>query len=125
MQTSRTLRTIRQPSRVDRLLHAFITSSTGLSEIAYMVRDWAFLPEVLRTRITGSERSGCSWECWVDGEHTWLFIADAPPGSADERGNPVLRICRYGQDGQLQDTGHWVSDPQHRWRRLADEPAAQ
>jgi hypothetical protein len=118
MQTTRTLRLIRQPSRADRLLHAFITGSAGLSETAYMVRDWAVLSEVLRTRITEDERRGCSWECWVDGEHTWLFVADLSMALWRERGRPVLRVCRYREDGDLQDTGHWMSDPAQRWRRI-------
>lgn len=120
MQTTRNLRSIKQLSRVDRLLHAFTTSSAGLSELAYLVRDWAELPQSLRDRVSQAERIACSWECWSDQPDFWLFTADMALPLSRERGSPVLRICRFREDGQLHDAGHWVSDRELRWRKIAD-----
>ena len=116
MLTTRSLR-ILHSSRVDRLLHAFTTSSAGLSGAAYMVRDWATLSPALSERISKAERSGSSWECWIDGDQTWLFVADIALELFREHGSPVLKITRLRQDGQSHDAGHWVSDREHRWRR--------
>jgi hypothetical protein len=120
MQTLRLKFIQQQNSRLDRLLHAFTTSRAGLSDEAYMVRDWAALPVLTREHISRAERTGRSWECWVDGERTWLFIAEMAMEPSRERGNPVLKISRHAEDGQLHDCGQWVSDKEQRWRRLGD-----
>ena len=120
MLTTRSLR-ILHSSRVDRLLHAFTTSSAGLSDAAYMIRDWAALSPPLRERISRDERSGCSWECWIDKDQTWLFVAAMALELFREHGTPVLRVTRFREDGHPHDTGHWISDQGQGWRRLADQ----
>jgi len=119
MQTTRTLRLL-QPSRVDRLLHAFTTSCAGLTDAAFMVRDWGSVPLVLHQQISKAERIGYSWECWVDGQRTWLYVAEMATELSRDRGCPVLKISRHEENGQLQDAGYWVSDREQRWRRLED-----
>jgi hypothetical protein len=33
---------------------------------------------------------------------------------------PVLLVNRYGESGELQDTGVWMTDLEGKWRRCAD-----
>lgn len=84
-----------------------------------MIRDWADLTETLRTQIRQSERSGGSWECWVDGTQTWLFVASLAPDLSSEHGRPVLHVGRFRDDGRLLEAARWVADTSQRWRRLA------
>jgi len=114
------LKRIQLPTHVDELLHAFVRSAGIVPEDAYMVRDRNSLTEGIRDRILKAERNGRSWECWSDSIHTWLFTAEMSLDQSRERGTPVLQVSQFDEEGQLQETGSYVSDQRARWGRCSD-----
>ena len=119
METLR-LRRLQQPSRVERLLEAYISCRNLLPEGSFQIRDPSVLPEELRRVLTQAIRQGQVWSCWAHRVHTWLFICDMSLPLSRERGTPVLHVSVYGEDSQLQDSGNWMADPQGTWCRCAE-----
>jgi hypothetical protein len=120
METKR-LRTIQQPSHLERLLEAYITRSGAVPQNSYQIRDPEALPTQLR-RIARQavEEQGRVWECWSYGVHQWLFTAEMSLPLSRERGTPVLSVNCYSEDGELTDTGAWLLSPDGFWRRCAE-----
>jgi hypothetical protein len=114
------LKRLQEPTHVDELLHSFVQSRGLVPEDTYVVRDRSGLPEGMRDRILKAERNGQSWECWSDGNHTWLFTAEMSLAESRERGLAVLRVSQFDAEGQLQETGCYVSDQHARWGRCSD-----
>jgi hypothetical protein len=119
METLR-LRSLQQPSRVERLLEACISLGKHLPEGSFQIRDPSALPEELRRVLTQAIKQGQAWSCWAHRIHTWLFTCDMSLALSRERGTPVLHVSVYGEDGQLQDSGNWLADPRGTWYRCAD-----
>jgi hypothetical protein len=114
------LKRIQEPTHVDELLHSFVQSAGIVPEDTYVVRDRSGLPEGMRDRILKAERNGHSWECWSDGSRTWLFTAEMLLDQSRERGMPVLQVGQFDEEGQLQETGCYVSGKRARWGRCSD-----
>ena len=119
METVR-LRSLQQPSRVERLLEAHIASGNRLPQGSFQIRDPSVLPEELRRVLTHAIRQGRAWSCWAHRVHTWLFTGTMSLALSRERGTPVLEVSIYGEDGQLQDSGNWMPDPRGTWYRCPD-----
>lgn len=119
METLR-LRTIRQPSRVERLLEAFVTRTSLLPEGAYQIRDPDSLPSDLRRTLVRETEKGHVWGCWAGGLRTWLFTCELPLASSRERGAPMLQVKLYDEVGQLKEAGTWVTDHAGKWHRCAE-----
>ena len=119
METRR-LRTIQQPSHIERLLDALVSRANLLPKDGYQIRDPAALPLQLQTLITQATQEGRVWGCWVNSFETCLFTCEMSLPRSRERGSPVLLVNRYGESGELQDAGSWTSDPEGTWRRCAD-----
>jgi hypothetical protein len=119
METRR-LRTIQQPSHLERLLEALVTRADLLPKDCYQIRDPAALPTRLQTVIAQATQEGRVWRCWANSYETCLFTSEMSLPRSRERGAPVLLVNRYGESGELQDSGSWVSDPQGTWRQCAD-----
>ena len=115
------LRKLLQPAQAERLLEALATRSGALPEGAYQVRDPDSLPLPLRNvlmQVTGTRQV---WTCWAAGLRMWLFTGEISVERSRERGTPVLRVDRYGEDGGLQDAAAWMTDPDGKsWRRCGD-----
>lgn len=119
METLR-LRTIQQPSRVERLLEAFVTRTSLLPEGAYQIRDPDCLPSDLRRTLIRETEKGHVWGCWARGLRTWLFTCELPLASSRERGAPILQVNLYDEVGQLKEAGTWVTDHAGKWHRCAE-----
>jgi len=119
METRR-LRTIQQPSHIERLLDALVSRANLSPKDGYQIRDPAALPPKLQTLITQATQEGRVWGCWVNSFETCLFTCEMSLARSRERGSPVLMVNRYGESGELQDAGAWTSDPEGVWRRCAD-----
>lgn len=119
METVR-LRTIQQPSFLDRLLHSFILKADLLPEGAYQVRNRSDAPSVLQRLIIQAGKSGQAWACWSDTLRTWLFTAEMSLERSRERGSPVLLVNLYREDGNLIDSATWAPDETSRWRRCRE-----
>jgi len=119
METRR-LRTIQQPSHIERLLDALVSRANLLPKDGYQIRDPAALPPQLQTLITQATQEGRVWGCWANSFETCLFTCEMSLPRSRERGSPVLLVNRYGESGELQDAGSWMSDPEGKWRRCAD-----
>jgi hypothetical protein len=115
------LRTIQQPSRVERLLEACVVRGSLLPEGAYQIRDPDALPSDLQRILVRETEKGQVWACWAYGLRTWLFTCEMPLASSRERGVPVLKVNLYDETGDLRDTGTWLADLERKWRRCGEE----
>lgn len=119
MQTLR-LRTLQQPSLVERLLQEFVRCARALPADAREIRDRSELPSKVQRLIIQATNAGQAWSCWTDDYRTWLFIGEMSMPLSRERGSPVLQVKQYMQDGSLTDAASWVADRTSRWRRCVD-----
>jgi len=119
METRR-LRTIQQPSHIERLLEALVSRANLLPKDSYQIRDPAALPPPLQEVIAQAARDGRVWGCWANSYETCLFTSEMSLPRSRERGVPVLLVSRYGESGDLQDAGAWTTDLEGKWRRCSD-----
>jgi hypothetical protein len=119
METRR-LRTIQQPSHIERLLEALVSRADLLPKDGYQIRDPAALPVPLQTVIAQAARAGRVWGCWANSYETCLFTCEMSLPRSRERGVPVLLVNRYGESGELQDSGVWMTDLEGKWRQCSD-----
>jgi hypothetical protein len=120
METLR-LRRIQEPSRVERILDAYISRTSSLPDDAFQIRDPSQLPKNLQLLLTRGLREGRVWSCWAHGQqHIWLFTCHLSMELSRERGAPVILVQLYGEDGELKDSGTWKFDPVENWTRCAD-----
>jgi hypothetical protein len=114
------LRKIQQPSRVQRLLEAFISRCEILPPDSYQIRDAKALPEALRKVRTRASQQGRVWSCWAFSSHAWLFTCDMSLALSRERGVPVLQVSVHDEHGQVTESGSWMIDRQGNWMRCSD-----
>src|SRR5690242_13370084 len=105
-----TLRSLKQPSRVEVVLHELLQHLSALPQDAYDVCDIGELPAGLRQVATTAKSIGQACSCWTDDRRQhWLFVAEMSRALSRERGVPVLQVDQYGDDGELKETGRWVN----------------
>jgi hypothetical protein len=119
METKR-LRMIQQPLHLERLLDAYITRSDVIPKDSYQIRDPDAVMARLRRILLQAVEDGRVWACWACDMQQWLFTADMSLPLSRERGTPVLSINRYGEDGELEETGTWLVGPDGLWQRCAE-----
>lgn len=120
METLR-LRRIQEPSRVERILDAYISRTSSLPDDAYQIRDPSNLPKNLQALLARGIKEGHVWSCWAcDPQHFWLFTCHMSLALSRERGAPVILVQVFGEDGELRDSGTWRFDPRENWTRCAD-----
>jgi hypothetical protein len=119
METVR-LRFIQEPSRVERLLEAFASSTYGLPEESYQIRDRSVLASVLQQLVIEAIGRQRAWCCWTDDHRIWLFTAELSLPLSRKRDAPVLQVNSYAESGELTDAGFWVSEREGGWRLCAD-----
>jgi hypothetical protein len=114
------LRTLQQPSHVERLLEAFSARNDILPGDAYRIRDPAALPVSLQRLASKASVEGRVWMCWARAMRTWLFTGEMSLDASRERRATVLHINVYGEDGNLQEAGSWKPHHDGNWQRCAD-----
>jgi hypothetical protein len=119
METRR-LRHLQQPSRTETLLEALILRGYILPKDSYQIRDPKSLPSQLQVVVARAAQEGRVWACWATSHDTWLFTCEMSLPLSRERGSPVLLVNRYGEGGELTDSGSWAMDPEGKWKQLAD-----
>ena len=119
METER-LRTIQDPSRLERLLDAYITRSDAVPKEAYPIRDPKAVAPLLKRLLAQATAEGRVWVCWEYGAQQWLFTAEMSLALSRERRTPVLSISRYNGQGELVEGGNFLLDPDGIWRRCAE-----
>ena len=123
METLR-LRRIQQPSKVERLLDAYISRSTVLPQGSYQIRDPHAVPTGLQRIVSQATEQGKVWSCWrTSSSDTLLFTCEISMPLSRKRGTPVLQVCLYNKDGSLRDSDSWTTDPEGTWQR-SSEPAS-
>jgi hypothetical protein len=119
METIR-LRAVQQPSRVERLLVAFASSSGVVAPDAYLLRDPRAMSAVLQSLIGEAEKQGHAWCCWADdSRRVWLLTGEMSLALSRECGSPVLDVKIYGEDGKLKESDCWLVDKDGKWRRCS------
>jgi len=115
------LRALQHPSHVDELLTELVQSVDELiPEGAYLILDQASLPAMLHRLVRYAGYTRQSWACWVDdGGHAWLFLAEMSLDLSRERGNPVLQVDQYREDGQLRESAKWTATSDGTWQRCS------
>jgi hypothetical protein len=119
METLR-LRRIQEPSRIERILEAYISRTSSLPHDAHQIRDQSKLPKNLRVLLARALEEGRVWSCWGWGPQLWLFTCHMSLSLSRERGVPVILVQLYGEDGDLKDSGTWRFEPPGNWTRCAD-----
>ena len=119
METMR-LRKLLQPSQIEVLLEALVSRGDLLPKDCYRIRDPKTLPSQLQTIVARAASEGRIWACWATAHYIWLFTCEMSLHLSRERGTPVLLVNRYGEGGELQDTGSWMADAEGRWQRCGD-----
>lgn len=114
------LRRIQEPSKVGRLLQAYISRTITLPDGSYPVREARELPPRLTSLVSRANAQGETWSCWAHHSRIWLFICEMSLTLSRERGAPVLRVRQYDEDAELRDSGTWRYAPVGTWTRLAD-----
>jgi len=119
METLR-LRRIQEPSRVERLLEAYISRRGIVPESAYQVRDRNELPGRVQMVVGRAIAQGQVWSGWARGAQVWVFTCEMSLPLSRERGAPVLTVTCYNEDGEVTDSGTWRYDNLGSWSRCAD-----
>ena len=119
METVR-LRTIQRPSRVERLLEAFVSHADILPPGCYRIRDPSALSSVLQQIITQATGNKLAWCCWTDDRSIWLVTAEMSLPLSRKLGKPVLQVSFYGTDGEPKDTGCWAPGEEATWQRCSE-----
>ena len=119
METLR-LRRMQEPSRVERLLEAYVSRSGNLPDDAYQVRDKTELPQSLRLVVARAIEQGEVWSCWARGSQIWLFTCHMSLALSRERGAPVILLQVYDENAELKESATWRFDPRGEWTRCAD-----
>jgi hypothetical protein len=119
METLR-LRRIQEPSRVERLLEAYISRAGIVPDNAYQIRNRKELPRGLQLLLVRAIEEGQVWSCWADPAEVWLFTCHMSLAQSRERGAPVLLVHLYGADAELIDSGAFRYDPLGSWSRCGD-----
>lgn len=114
------LRRMQEPSRVQRLLEAYVLRANILPEGSYPLRDPRELPPSLQIVIARALSQGQAWVSWARTHQIWLFTCEMSLPLSRERGAPVVLVRRYDEDGGLQDSGAWRFDALGNWSRCAD-----
>jgi hypothetical protein len=119
METAR-LRNLQRPSQIKVLLEAFVSRTELLPKGAFRIRDPLALSSQLQPVVARAAAEDRIWAAWATSHHIWLFTCEMSLHLSRERGTPVLHVDRYGEDGQLQDSGPWAADAQGRWQRCGE-----
>lgn len=119
METLR-LRRIQEPSRVERLLDAYISRTAILPPNSYQVRDSCELPQSLRRVVARAADQGETWACWANSSRMWLFVCEMSLALSRERGAPVIVVRQYNEEADVTDSGTWRFDALGAWTRCAD-----
>ena len=119
METLR-LRRIQEPSRVERLLEAYISRAGIVPDNAYQIRNRAQLPQGLQVLLLRAIEEGQVWSCWADPSRIWLFTCHMSLAQSRERGAPVLLVHLYGEHSELVDSGAFRFDALGNWSRCTD-----
>jgi hypothetical protein len=119
METVR-LRNLQQPAQIEVLLEALVQRADLLPKDAYRIRDPRALLSQLQMIVARAASEGRIWACWATAHHMWLFTCEMSLHLSRERGMPVLLVDRYGENGELEDTGPWVADAAGKWQRCGD-----
>ncbi len=119
MKTLR-LRTLQQPSHLERLLEALVSRGNFLPQEAYQIRNPDGVPQELRRILALAAKAGRVWGCWAYGTRHWLFTAEMSLPLSRERGAAVLQVTRYADDGNIEDSGTWIVTPDGSWQRCTD-----
>ena len=113
------LRTLQQPSHIERLLETLVVRAKLVPQDSYQIRDPASVPKELRKIAILAAKSGRAWCCWSHGSRSWLFTGEMPLALSRERGAPVMQVDIYDEDGS-KDSGLWTPDRDGGWQRCAD-----
>jgi len=114
------LRKLLQPSQIEVLLEALVLRAGLLPKDCYRIRDAKTLPSHLQVIAARATSEGRIWACWATSHDILLFTCEMSLHLSRERGTPVLLVNRYGENGELQDTGSWMADAEGKWQRCGD-----
>ena len=119
METRR-LRSLQQPSHVQRLLEQLVLRGSFLPKGCEQVHDPSTLPPQLRRVLAGEVEQGHIWACWANNFQTWLFTGEMSLTLSRERRAPVLRVNLYDEMGELKETGAWLAAREGKWTRCVE-----
>jgi hypothetical protein len=110
------LRTLQQPSQIERLLESLVSHTELVPSGAYPIRDLKSVPRELRSIAAQATKQGRAWACWAQSFRNWLFIGEMSLALSRERGRPVLKVDVHDESG-FKDSGLWMPDRDGRWHR--------
>jgi hypothetical protein len=111
------LRTMQQPTQVERLLEALVTHQGLIPADWYRIRDPDSLPPQLQLLLRRETNDGRTWLCWSNNSDVMLFTCEPSLPWSSRRAALVLQVNRYDKDGGLIDTGFWKPASHGDWQR--------
>lgn len=113
------LRTLQQPSHVERLLENLVSHAELVPPGAHPLRDLASVPRELRSAAIQATKHGRAWSCWEHDFRNWMFTAEMSLALSRERGRPVLQVDVHDENG-FRHSGLWMADRDGKWSRCGD-----
>jgi hypothetical protein len=113
------LRTIQQPTMVERLLESLVMSCIQPAGGVRRVLDRSELPGKLHRIAIRSKKSEHVWGAWTDDRRVWFYTAEMSMDSSRERGCPVLDVRSFDEEGQIRESGSWVRVRDGAWQRCS------
>jgi hypothetical protein len=107
----------RQPSQVDTLLESFVLSRSHIPVGTWRIFERSDLPGSLQRVAIRAQKVQHTWGAWTDDRHLWFYTAEMSLPLSRERGQPVLQINSYNEEGQIEESALWVSIRDGRWER--------
>jgi hypothetical protein len=120
MESTLTLRSIRQPNGLEQLLHDLVYSTGVLPDGAFPLCDLGDMPRAVAQIVRITSSAGESWTCLSHDGNVWLFVAEMLSERSFQIGLPVLQLDLYREDGKRNETSRWIRDCDGKWRRFAD-----
>jgi hypothetical protein len=111
------LRTIQQPTHVERLLEALVTHRGLVPSDWYRIRDADSLPPQLQQLLRRETQDGRIWACWANNGDAMLFTCEPSLPWSSRRTAIVLQVNRYDKDGALREAGFWRPASHRHWQR--------
>src|SRR5690242_20654025 len=95
------LRTMQQPTHVERLLEALVVHQGLVPADWYRIRDPDSLPPQLQLLLRRETKDGRTWLCWSNNIDVMLFTCEPSLPWSSRRTALVLQVNRYDKDGGL------------------------
>lgn len=109
------LRQIQHPSTGARLAESLFSHAVDVPRGAYRIQSASELTSPLQRIVRALSNEAGAWMAYATPQATRLCTAQVEFDLARERGQPVLRIREYNEQGRVIQSNLWVRLPAGEW----------